>query len=220
MADPMDDRSEPQHSEARRAIEAILMVAEQPVEPQLLAQLLELPVATVVELCQALAAEYEAAERGFVLVPVAGGWRFQSHADLAPYVERFVLEGQSARLSGAALETLAIVAYKQPVSRAQVAAIRGVNVDGVMRTLQLRGFIEEVGKDPGPGQAVLFGTTSLFLERLGLAGLDQLPTLSEFVPGADVVEHLEAGLRPDQGPTLSEQLDDLEAAAPAAHDEE
>jgi segregation and condensation protein B len=217
MADPM---TEPQHSEARRAIEAILMVAEQPVEPQLLAQLLELPVATVVELCQALAAEYEAAERGFVLLPVAGGWRFQSHADLAPYVERFVLEGQSARLSGAALETLAIVAYKQPVSRAQVAAIRGVNVDGVMRTLQLRGFIEEVGKDPGPGQAVLFGTTSLFLERLGLAGLDELPTLSEFVPGAEVVEHLEAGLRPVPGPTLSEQLDELEAAAPAAHDEE
>ena len=106
---------------------------------------------------------------------VAGGWRFQSHPDLAPYVERFVLEGQSARLSGAALETLAIVAYKQPVSRAQVAAIRGVNVDGVMRTLHQRGFIAEVGKDPGPGQAVLFGTTALFLERLGLNALDQLP---------------------------------------------
>jgi segregation and condensation protein B len=222
MADPM---TEPQHSEARRAIEAVLMVAEQPVEPQLLAQLLELPVATVVELCQQLAGEYEAAERGFVLVPVAGGWRFQSHGDLAPYVERFVLEGQSARLSGAALETLAIVAYKQPVSRAQVAAIRGVNVDGVMRTLQLRGYIDEVGKDPGPGQAVLFGTTSQFLERLGLEGLDQLPTLSEFVPGADIVEHLEAGLRPAPGPTLGEQLDALEAggsvpAAPPALDDE
>ena len=119
---------------------------------------------------------------------VAGGWRFQSHADLAVYVERFVLEGQSARLSGAALETLAIVAYKQPVSRAQVAAIRGVNVDGVMRTLHQRGFIAEVGKDPGPGQAVLFGTTPLFLERLGLNTLDQLPQLGDFVPGADVVE--------------------------------
>lgn len=212
MADPMP---EPQHHEARRAIEAVLMVAEQPVEPQLLAQLVELPVARVVELCQELAVEYEEQERGFVLVPVAGGWRFQSHGDLAPYVERFVLEGQSARLSAAALETLAIVAYKQPVSRAQVAAIRGVNVDGVMRTLQLRGFIEEVGKDPGPGQAVLFGTTSLFLERLGLEGLDQLPTLSEFVPGADVVEHLEAGLRPEPGPTLSEQLDALEGASAA-----
>jgi segregation and condensation protein B len=208
MADAMSDTS----TETRRAIEAVLMVAELPVEPQLLAQLLEIPVARVGELCEALAAEYEASERGFALVQVAGGWRFQSHADLAPYVERFVLEGQSARLSGAALETLAIVAYKQPVSRAQVAAIRGVNVDGVMRTLHVRGFIAEVGKDPGPGQAVLFGTTPLFLERLGLNGLDQLPPLSEFVPGADVVEHLEAGLRPPPGPTLSERLDDIEAA--------
>jgi segregation and condensation protein B len=209
MADPM-----PESPEVRRAIEAVLMVAESPVEPQLLAQLLEVPVARVAELCEALADEYDEQGRGFTLVSVAGGWRFQSHADLAPYVERFVLEGQSARLSGAALETLAIVAYKQPVSRAQVAAIRGVNVDGVMRTLQLRGFIEEIGKDPGPGLAVLFGTTALFLERLGLDSLDGLPTLSAFVPGADVVEHLEAGLRPDPGPTLGERLDELEGTAP------
>jgi segregation and condensation protein B len=200
--------------ETRRAIEAILMVAEAPVEPQLLAQLLEVPHGQVTELCGELAAEYEAEGRGFSLVNVAGGWRFQSHADAAPYVERFLLEGQSARLSAAALETLAIVAYKQPVSRAQVAAIRGVNVDGVMRTLQVRGFIEEVGNDPGPGLAALFGTTSLFLERLGLESLDGLPSLSEFVPGADVVEHLEAGLRPEPGPTLSERLDELESAEP------
>ena len=190
------------------------MVAEQPVEAQLLAQLLEVPVAEVTEICRDLAAEYEGDDRGFTLVAVAGGWRFQSHPDLAPYVERFVLEGQSARLSAAALETLAIVAYKQPVSRAQVAAIRGVNVDGVMRTLQVRGYIEEVGRDPGPGQAVLFGTTSLFLERLGIEGVDDLPGLSEFVPGADVVEHLELGLRPEPGPTLGEQLDELEAGSP------
>lgn len=188
------------------------MVAELPVEPQLLAQLLEMPVARVASLCEAMATDYEVEGRGFQLVSVAGGWRFQSHADLAPYVERFVLEGQSARLSAAALETLAIVAYKQPVSRAQVAAIRGVNVDGVMRTLQQRGFITEVGKDPGPGQAVLFGTTALFLERLGLNDLQQLPSLAEFVPGADVVEHLEAGLRPAPGPSLSERLDEIEAA--------
>lgn len=190
------------------------MVAEEPVEPQLLAQLLEVPVARVAEICAELASEYDEHGRGFALVSVAGGWRFQSHADLAPYVERFVLEGQSARLSGAALETLAIVAYKQPVSRAQVAAIRGVNVDGVMRTLHQRGFIEEVGKDPGPGQAVLFGTTGLFLERLGISGLDGLPALSAFVPGADIVEHLEAGLRPDPGPSLNERLDELESSAP------
>ena len=207
MADLMSELSQ----ETRRAVEAVLMVAELPVEPQLLAQLLEIPVARVDELCQALAAEYEAQERGFVLVQVAGGWRYQSHADLAAYVERFVLEGQSARLSAAALETLAIVAYKQPVSRAQVAAIRGVNVDGVMRTLHQRGFIAEVGKDPGPGQAVLFGTTPLFLERLGINTLDQLPQLSAFVPGADVVEHLESGLRPPPGPTLGERLDEIEA---------
>jgi segregation and condensation protein B len=206
--------------EVRRALEAILMVAEQPVEPQLLAQLLEVPHGQVTDLCRALAEEYEAEGRGFALVNVAGGWRFQSHADLAPYVERFLLEGQSARLSAAALETLAIVAYKQPVSRAQVAAIRGVNVDGVMRTLQLRGFIEEVGNDPGPGLAVLFGTTGLFLERLGLEGLDGLPSLSEFVPGAEIVEALEDGLRPEPGPSLTERLDELESAEPRRVDDE
>ncbi len=208
MADLMPEISQ----ETRRAIEAVLMVAEMPVEPHLLAQLLEIPVKQVGELCDELAREYEATERGFALVQVAGGWRYQSHADLAPYVERFVLEGQSARLSGAALETLAIVAYKQPVSRAQVAAIRGVNVDGVMRTLLQRGFIAEVGHDPGPGQAVLFGTTPLFLERLGINALDELPQLSDFVPGTDVFEQLEAGLRPPPGPTLGERLDEIEAA--------
>jgi len=217
MADRMTEPSREQQArtaETRRAIEAVLMVAEQPVEAQLLAQLLEMPVAQITEICRNLAAEYEEADRGFTLVAVAGGWRYQSHPDLAAYVERFVLEGQSARLSGAALETLAIVAYKQPVSRAQVAAIRGVNVDGVMRTLQVRGFIEEVDRDPGPGQAVLFGTTSLFLERLGIQGVEDLPGLSDFVPGADVVEHLELGLRPEPGPTLGEQLDELDATPP------
>jgi len=209
MADLMSDA---RTQEARRAIEAVLMVAEAPVEAQLLAQLLEVPVAEVERLCDELAAAYEAEERGFSLVAVAGGWRFQSHPDCNAYVERFVLEGQSSRLSGAALETLAIVAYKQPVSRAQVAAIRGVNVDGVMRTLQQRGFIDEVGKDPGPGQAVLFGTTPLFLERVGLRSIDELPPLAEFVPGADVVEHLEAGLRPEAGPPLAERLDQIESA--------
>jgi segregation and condensation protein B len=180
-----------------RAIEAILMVAEDPVEPGLLAQLLEVPVERVEQMCAALAESYQTEDRGFVLVRVAGGFRFQSHPDLAPYVERFVLEGQSARMSAAALETLAIVAYKQPVSRAQIAAIRGVNVDGVMRTLQQRGYIEEVARDPGPGQAVLYGTTRLFLEKLGVDNLDDLPPLGDFVPGPEVVEALEHGLRPD-----------------------
>jgi segregation and condensation protein B len=183
--------------EEARAVEAVLMVAEEPVEPHLLAQLLEMAPADVEALCAELAEQYDADDRGFVLVRVAGGYRFQSHADMAPYVERFVLEGQHARLSAAALETLAIVAYKQPVSRAQVSAIRGVNVDSVMRTLQVRGYIEEVARDPGPGQAVLYGTTRSFLEKLGLDSLDQLPPLGEFVPGAEVVEALEQTLRAD-----------------------
>ena len=181
-------------SEARRAIEAIVMVADEPADPRLLAQLVEVSADLVEDICAELAAEYDASDRGFQLVKVAGGWRFQSHAELSPYVERFVLSGQSARLSAAALETLAIVAYKQPISRAQVSAIRGVNVDAVMRTLQQRGYIGELARDPGPGQAVLFGTTSAFLEKLGLNALDELPALGEFVPGPDVLEALEQTL--------------------------
>jgi len=181
-------------SEAARAAEAILMVADEPVDPQLLAQLLEVRPSRVEELCEELAAAYVAEDRGFALVRVAGGWRFQSHPDLAPYVERFVLDGQPARLSPAALETLAIVAYKQPVSRAQMAVIRGVNVDAVVRTLCQRGYVEEVGRDPGPGQAILYGTSRLFLERLGVDSLRDLPPLGDFVPGAEVVEALERGL--------------------------
>ena len=183
--------------EARRALEAVIMVADQPADPALLAQLVELSPDAVEEILVELAATYEQQGRGFQLAKVAGGWRFQSHEDLSPYVERYVLTGQTARLSAAALETLAIVAYKQPISRAQVAAIRGVGVDGVMRTLQQRGYIDEVGKDPGPGQATLFGTTTLFLERLGMNSLDELPSLGDFVPSADVVELLEQGLRVD-----------------------
>jgi segregation and condensation protein B len=161
----------------------------------MLAQLLEVTTGRVEAMCDELAAAYDAEDRGFVLARIAGGYRFQSHPDLAPYVERFVLEGQSARLSAAALESLAIIAYKQPVSRAQISSIRGVEVDSVMRTLETRGYIEEVGRDPGPGQAILYGTTRQFLERLGLDRLDDLPALGDFVPGADVVEALEHGLR-------------------------
>ncbi|HEX7095037.1 MAG TPA: SMC-Scp complex subunit ScpB, partial [Acidimicrobiales bacterium] len=188
-------------TEARRAIEAILMVADQPIEPNLLAQITEIPAAQVEQICAELAAEYEASERGFVLARVAGGYRFQSHPDLAPYVERFVLDGQSARLSSAALETLAIVAYKQPISRAQISSIRGVNADGVLRTLESRGYVREVGRDPGPGNAILYGTTPLFLEKLGLDSLDQLPPLGSFVPGAEVVEQLERTLRVEPAPS-------------------
>jgi segregation and condensation protein B len=218
MTDP-DGAATPEHT---RAIEAILMVATEPVPAQLLAQLLEVPQATVEEVCTGLAQALEAEGRGFQLVEVAGGYRFQSHPDQAPYVERFVLEGQSARLSSAALETLAIIAYKQPISRAQIAAIRGVNVDGVVRTLEQRGYIEELARDPGPGLAVLYGTSRMFLERLGLASIEDLPPLGQFVPGADVVEQLEVGLRPEP-PVVIEGLEPSSSAAsdqgePGEHD--
>ena len=184
-------------SETVRAIEAIVMVAVEPVAPDLLAQLLEQPTAVIERLCAQLSAAYDEAGHGFQMVKVAGGYRYQSHAELAPYVERFLLDGQRARMSGAALETLAIVAYKQPLSRAQIASIRGVDPDGVLRTLQARGYVTEVARDAGPGQAIMYGTTPTFLEKLGLNSLSDLPPIAEFVPGADVVEALEYGLRID-----------------------
>lgn len=181
--------------EYRRAIEAVIMVAHDPIAPDVLAQLLERPIDDVERWCEELAADYRDRARGFELVRVAGGYRYQSVADLAPYVERFLLHDQRARLSGAALETLAIIAYKQPISRAQIASIRGVDPDGVIRTLHARGYVDAVSRDPGPGQAVLYGTTDEFLERLGLNSVDDLPPIAEFIPGAEVVEALEIGLR-------------------------
>jgi segregation and condensation protein B len=185
-------------AEARRAIESICMVATEPVPTNLLAQVLELSVSATEELCRELAAEYDATSRGFVLVQIAGGWRYQSHPDLAAYVERFVLDGQHARLSAAALETLAIIAYKQPISRAQIASIRGVDPEAVMRTLSTREYICEVDRDPGPGNAVLWGTTTTFLDKLGLNDLRDLPPIADFVPGPEVVEQLEHTLRPSE----------------------
>ena len=181
--------------EFKRAIESIVLVSLEPVPPELIAQLIEQPVVLVEQWCTELADQYAESERGFELVRVAGGYRYQTPADLSPYVERFLLNEQRARLSIAALETLAIVAYKQPISRAQVASIRGVDPDGVLRTLAARGYIAEVGRDDGPGQAILYGTTPTFLEKLGLDSLDDLPPIAEFIPGADVVEALEHGLR-------------------------
>jgi segregation and condensation protein B len=180
------------------AIEAVLITATDPVPPNLLAELLEVSVERIESLCGAIANEYERDERGFELVRVAGGYRLQSHPAYAGHVERFILDDAPQRLSPAALETLAIIAYKQPISRAQIAQIRGVNADGVVRMLSERGYVGPIGRDDGPGLAVLFGTTSLFLERLGLDAIGDLPPLEAFVPDVGIVEGLERILRPEQ----------------------
>ena len=163
------------------SLEAILLVADEPVPDVVLAKVLELPTGVVGTALERLAEQYTEQGRGFDLRQVAGGWRYYTRAEHAPVVEKFVRDGQEVRLTQAALETLAVVAYRQPVSRAQVSAVRGVNCDGVMRTLTLRGLIEESGADGETG-AALFRTTGYFLERLGLAGLDQLPDLAPFLP--------------------------------------
>ena len=165
----------------RACIEAILLVADEPVPVVVLAQVLERPRNEVSAALNGLAEEYEIQGRGFDLREIAGGWRFYTREDCAPLVERFVSDGQEVRLTQAALETLAVVAYRQPVSRARVSAVRGVNCDSVMRTLVLRGLVEETGTDAETG-AILYRTTAYFLERLGLASLEDLPDLAPFLP--------------------------------------
>lgn len=173
--------------ELRAALEAILLVVDEPVGEIMLAQVLEQPTERVFDALVTLAESYTAQGRGFELRRAAGGWRLYTREAYAPYVERFILDGQSVRLTQAALETLAVVAYKQPVTRSRISAIRGVNCDGVVRTLVSRGLIEECGAEPDSG-AHLYRTTGLFLEKLGLDGLDQLPPLAPFLP--DNVEEL------------------------------
>jgi segregation and condensation protein B len=165
----------------RASLEAIMLVADEPVPEVLIAQVLERPRHEVAEGLRTLAAEYTADGRGFDLREIAGGWRFYTREDCAPLVERFVRDGQEVRLTQAALETLAVIAYRQPVSRARVSAVRGVNCDGVIRTLVLRGLVEDSGTDPETG-AILYRTTGYFLERLGMASLDELPDLALFLP--------------------------------------
>jgi segregation and condensation protein B len=165
----------------RASLEAILLVADEPVPEVLLAQVLERPRGEIDAALRALAAEYTADGRGFDLREIAGGWRFYTREDCAPLVERFVRDGQEVRLTQAALETLAVIAYRQPVSRARVSAVRGVNCDGVIRTLVLRGLVEDSGTDQETG-AILYRTTGYFLERLGMASLDDLPDLAPFLP--------------------------------------
>ncbi|MFT4298109.1 MAG: SMC-Scp complex subunit ScpB [Aeromicrobium sp.] len=169
------------------ALEAVLMVADQPLDHLTLAQAVGHPPDDVAEALEALAAEYDAQGRGFELRSIAGGWRYYTRDSVAAAVERFVLDGQQARLTQAALETLAVVAYRQPISRSRISAIRGVNVDGVVRTLVTRGLIEEAGTDAESG-AILYRTTNYFLERMGLGSLEELPEIAPMLPEIGEVE--------------------------------
>lgn len=180
-------------ADLRPALEAVLMVADQTLDESSLATAVGYPVGEVLEALNALAAEYTDQGRGFDLRNVGGGWRFYTREAYAQVVEGFVLEGQRARLTQAALETLAVVAYKQPISRARVSAVRGVNVDGVMRTLLTRGLLEEAGQD-GEHGANLYRTTSYFLERIGIASIDELPELAPYLPDMDDLEDELAGM--------------------------
>jgi len=204
-------------ADLRPALEAVLMVADQPLDSVTLASAVGYPVEEVVGALQTLAEEYTEQGRGFELRNVAGGWRFYTREEYVAVVEAFVLDGQQARLTQAALETLAVVAYKQPVSRARVSAIRGVNVDGVMRTLLTRGLVEEAGTDGETG-ANLYRTTTYFLERIGITSLDELPELAPFLPDMDDLEDDLAAL---SGTPAAEVLPEplaeepVEAAEPA-----
>lgn len=171
----------------RPALEAVLMVVDEPATEEHLAKILQRPRRLIADALRALADEYTSQGRGFELRLIAGGWRFYTRPEYAAAVEGFVLDGQHARLTQAALETLAVVAYRQPVSRGRVSAVRGVNCDGVMRTLLQRGLVEEAGTEPETG-AILYVTTNYFLERMGLRGLDELPDLAPFLPEAAAIE--------------------------------
>jgi len=184
-------------------IEAILFVAEEPLPEEELAALLEVPKQEVHEVLTSLAADLERAERGVVLRSIGGGWRLYTHPDTHEYVERFATSARASKLSRAALETLAVVAYRQPVSRGQVSEIRGVDSERSLHTLERRGLIEVIGIAPGAGQAVLYGTTPLLLEKLGVNAIDELPPLADHIPPAEVVEALERPFRPEPSSSAS-----------------
>jgi segregation and condensation protein B len=195
-------------AELRPALEALLMIADQPLDVATLASAAGHPVAAVEDALTELAREYDEQGRGFELRNVAGGWRYYTRDELSSVVEGFVLDGQQARLTQAALETLAVVAYKQPVSRARVSAIRGVNVDGVMRTLLTRGLVEEAGHD-GEHGATLYRTTAYFLERIGISSLDELPELAPYLPDMDDLEEdLAEAVAPHMSDTVAEPVSD------------
>jgi segregation and condensation protein B len=197
VSDAQDERDELNGAAPglRMSVEAVLLVADEPVTEEVLADVTQRPAGEVAQALRALAGAYTAEQRGFDLREVAGGWRLYTRDECAAVVERFVSDGQEIRLTQAALETLAVVAYRQPVSRARVSAVRGVNCDGVVRTLVLRGLVEESGSDPDTG-AILFQTTGYFLERLGLARLEDLPDLTPFLP-----DHLDEELDPGHDAT-------------------
>jgi segregation and condensation protein B len=197
-----------------RTLEALLFVSDEPLTPAVLSQAMELERRAVEGLCDRLQAELEARGSGLVLRNVAGGWRLFTHPDTQPIVERFVLSSRQARLTKAALETLAIVAYKQPATRHQVSAIRGVNSDGVLRALADRGLIEEAGRDEGPGRALLYTTTPQFLERLGLPSLASLPSLAPLLDADAELE--DAADRVADAPETEEEDTDIKAASPDA----
>jgi segregation and condensation protein B len=171
------------------ALEALLLVVDAPTDDETLALAVEQPVARVRAALERLAESYAAAGRGIDLRHVGAGWRFYTRDEYAPYVERMLLDGQRARLTRAALETLAVVAYRQPVTRARVSAVRGVNCDGVLRTLLTRGLVQEAGVDDAT-QGTLFRTTELFLERLGLSSVADLPPLAPLLPDIDAIDEL------------------------------
>jgi segregation and condensation protein B len=175
----------------RPLLEAVLLVADQPLDEGTLARAVERPRSEVAATLRGLAADYDDEARGFELQHVAGGWRYTTRAEYADVVERFVIDGAQARLTQAALETLAVIAYRQPVSRSRISAIRGVNVEAVVRTLVARGLVEDAGTDPS-GTAVLYRTTPYFLERLGLESLADLPEVADYLPDLDLVDDPEA----------------------------
>lgn len=180
----------------RKIVEAVLLLADEPVPAGLIAEVLETSTAAVEQILAELQGEYSATERGFVLRESRSGWRLYTSPDCAPWLERFVLGHRQGRLSGAALEVLAIIAYKQPISRSEIAEIRGVDSDRVVKILLQRELIEESGRDEGPGSPVLFTVSDSFLERMGLRSVDDLPPLVGFMPDTDAVEDMEAKLSP------------------------
>jgi segregation and condensation protein B len=185
-------------------LEAMLTVALEPISAEELADIVDAEASVVRQTLAELRAEFLEQRRGFRVVELASGWVMQSSPEVAAWVAKFANRDVSHRLSSAALESLAIIAYRQPVSRAQITALRGVNVDGVVRLLEQRGYIEELGRAPGPGQPILYGTTELFLDRMGLATLNDLPPIEEFMPPIETANAL--------ADEMAERFDDSEVS--------